>query len=33
MEIFGNYSFYGGFRGAKFISRGLIFRVGGKNRK
>jgi hypothetical protein len=34
MKILGNYRFLGGnLRGAKFISRRLDFRVGGKNKK
>jgi hypothetical protein len=33
MKILGNYRFLGEFKGAKFISRRLDFRVGGKNKK
>jgi hypothetical protein len=31
MKISGNYRFLGEFKGAKFISRRLNFRVGGQN--
>jgi hypothetical protein len=31
MKILGNYRFWRDLRGAKFISRRLIFRVGGEN--
>jgi hypothetical protein len=33
MKILGNYRFLGDLRGAKFINRRLIFRVGGQNKK
>jgi hypothetical protein len=33
MKILGNYCFLGEFKGAKFISGRLDFRVGGKNKK